>query len=75
MIDDSAMIAVAIKNFPPTFGLARFPGERFRIEPSACYVSDGRVMLYVYVQRNGEWLAFSKGTVAELSGQIVRGAR
>ncbi len=61
----------AIAEFPAEFGLRAFPGERFRISEAACFVSEGRVVLYTYVLRDGNWLAFAKGSPAELRREIT----
>lgn len=63
-------IAGAIATFPPTFGLRGFPGLVFRISESASYVSGDTIMLYTQVSRDGQWLDFAKGTIAELRSQI-----
>lgn len=61
----------AVASFPETFGLKAFPNEVFSIIRSACYYWDGGgVMLYTYILRDGDWKAFSKGTVEELRNEI-----
>jgi len=61
-------VTEARSQFPDTFGLRGFPGERFHINESASYVSGGEVLLYVFTE-GGE--AFSKGTPAELRRELV----
>ena len=59
--------------FGQVFGLRAFPGERFRIFESECFVSESvRVMLYTSVERNGGWSSFAKGTELELHQQAVK---
>lgn len=67
-------IVNAAAEFPETFGLRAFPGEKFRVSISASYVSDGQVMLYtdVWSRARGEWQSFAKGTPAELRAQICK---
>ena len=60
----------AIKRFPATFGLRAYPGT-FRISRSASYESQGQILLYTQVKRDGLWLDFAKGTEGELRSQIV----
>jgi hypothetical protein len=66
---DAQKIDAAVTRFPDRFGLREFPGSSFYIERAACFVSEGRVMLYTYVYESG--LAFSKGTEDELRREIV----
>ncbi len=61
-----------IAKFPAEFSLRAFPGEKFKIVESQSYMEDGKILLYVYGFRNGEWLAFAKGTPEELQAQIVK---
>lgn len=71
----------AIASFPPEFGLRSFPGARFRINPRACYYSDGyenewgrqkpSVILYTQRLTSAGWVDFAKGTPAELHDELV----
>ena len=69
-----AEVGEAIKLFPATFGLRAFPGRVFRIEPEASYWSEleGQPLLYAFVECDGKWLSFAKGTVAELRREMVK---
>lgn len=74
--EEQAIIAQAVAEFPPEFGLRAFPGKRFKIVEGASYYSNGPV-LYTYVLQTegewkGEWFAFAKGTPGELRAQMVR---
>lgn len=70
MTDDQE-IEAAVKRFPKEFGLKGFPGKRFTIERSACYIGFGKVTLYVYVKTETGWLAFCKGFELELQREIT----
>lgn len=73
-MSDAELIKAASEFFGDTFGLKAFPEDTFRIQRAASYVAHGmrpRIMLYVYRQVDGDWLAFAKGTVVELLGQAV----
>jgi hypothetical protein len=61
----------AIASFPADFGLRAFPGERFVILESACYVSGGIVFLYTGIKTSDGYRAFCKGTIGELKSQIT----
>lgn len=82
MNEEAAAIESAIARIEATgmvnddgeFGLRceRAEGTRFKISRGASFDrGDGVIYLYVYVLRGDRWLAFSKGTVSELLGQIV----
>jgi hypothetical protein len=61
----------AIAEFPKTFGLRAFPGDRFAINRSASFESprgSGRIMLYVFT---AEGKAFCKGSPNELRSEII----
>jgi hypothetical protein len=70
-MSDRDKIRAAIAQFPATFGLRGFPGGVFRLSPDSSYVSGGRVALYTQRKDGDSWNDFSKGTEAELRGQIV----
>lgn len=70
-ISAEARIRAAIDRFPPTFGLRGFPGDVFRISPTASYISGGDLMLYTQRKEGGHWLDFSKGTEPELRAEVV----
>ncbi len=67
-----AALKAAIAQFPAEFGLRAFPGERFRIEPAACFYAERGPVLYVYRKVEGAWIAFSKGSAEELTNNLVR---
>lgn len=68
----SERIASAAAAFPSAFGLYNFPGKVFRISEHASYENGDQVMLYTEVQReDGTWVAFAKGTPAELRQHLV----
>lgn len=70
--EQQKLIAEAVKQFPPTFSLKAFPNDTFRISLAHSYVNDNRVVM-LYPERlmpNGEWAAFSKGTVEELKREV-----
>jgi len=59
----------AVSAFPEVFGLRGFPGKKFTLSVRASYIaSDGTVMLYTLTE---EGLPFAKGTVAELTREVV----
>lgn len=62
--------------FGEVFGLRAFPGLEFTVSESASYYSDSEgVLLYSYSRKAGsdeKWLAFAKGTVANLRANIVK---
>ena len=65
---EEAMVDKAIAEFPQTFGLRAFPGQKFHINRSASFVSMGKVKLYVF---NDKGLAFAKDTPAALRRELV----
>lgn len=62
------VIDKAYARFPKEFGLRAFPGKRFTLNRSACFISAGKVQLYVYT---ADGLAFSKGTPSELRKEVT----
>jgi len=78
----NAAVREAVASFPPEFGLRAYPGEVFRVSPTASYWSDFEGGVLVYTQVRGrplfaqdappEWMDFAKGTPAELRRQLVR---
>src|SRR5262245_54751443 len=71
-LNGPALIAQADAQFPEFFKLRAFPGKRFRINLSASYISEGQVVLYTDVEsQDGAWLAFAKGSPAELQAEVV----
>lgn len=70
--NESQVIALEIANFPAEFGLNAFPGKRFRISPSASYVTRDSIQLYTEIQDGNRWLSFAKATPEELSHQIAQ---
>jgi hypothetical protein len=67
-----AMVMDAMKQFPAEFGLKAFPGEKFRVSLRTSYVNDsGVVMLYTERLVGDKWLDFAKGTVTELTANMV----
>lgn len=77
--NDAIKLISHCKNFfPETFSLRAFRGETFRISIYASYVKDydGKVEVMLYTERlceDGVWKCFAKGTVHELSEQVVCG--
>ena len=69
--DETRAIADAAAQFPETFGLRAFPGERFRISPRASYMSGEKVVLYTQVRQGEAWVDFAKGTPAEIRAQVT----
>ena len=81
-------LTVAIAKFPSTFGLRAFPGDTFRVSPSASYMTDAyrwdhetnttvRVtpVPMLYTERlceDGVWRDFAKGTTEELLQNVVK---
>ena len=60
------LIAELEAEYGKVFGLAAFPGRRFRISRTASYWSDYTASFQIYTQRDcGEkgWLDFAKDTV------------
>lgn len=58
--------------FPGEFGLRAFPGMTFRVSEAASYYSDSEgVMLYTEVKTENTWMAFCKGSPAELRKEMV----
>jgi len=66
--EDEKRVQEEAAKFPKVFGLRRFPGKRFEIVLSQSYVSDDKVLLYVFLE-GGD--AFAKGTPEELRREIV----
>ena len=71
VVSDDEKIRAAIARFPTTFGLRGFPGDVFRISPTASYVSGGRVLLYTQRKDGNQWLDFSKGSESELRREVT----
>ena len=71
VVSDDEKIRAAIARFPATFGLRGFPGDVFRISPTASYVSGGRVLLYTQRKDGNQWLDFSKGGESELRREVT----
>lgn len=71
MQNHEEMVKTAAIAFPETFGLRACPGDSFRIDLAASYVSQGVVYLYVFVRRGETWLSFAKATALELELEIV----
>lgn len=75
--DQRAILATIIARFPETFGLRAFPGETFRLSLDASYfprlLDRDESLALLYTQRlvGGQWLCFAKGTIAELSREII----
>jgi len=86
-IDQEAeLVAAAVAEFPSEFGLRGYPGQAFRVSPTASYYSRGwdrgefdrspaGVQVYTQVNRDGEWMDFAKGTVAELRRELTDSPR
>jgi hypothetical protein len=70
-MSDDEKIRAAIARFPPTFGLRGFPGDVFRLSPTASYVSGGRVLLYTQRKDGNQWLDFAKETEPELRREVI----
>lgn len=68
---DKQRVSEAADRFPATFGLRAFPGDTFTILRQASYVSEGQVMLYTGILKDGRYLAFAKGTPEELQANVV----
>lgn len=74
-------IDAAIRTFPKRFGLRAFPGKTFKIVRSHCLWDTGEYhgypqnepgpLLYTFVQDEDQWLAFAKGSPAELRRELV----
>lgn len=69
---DSERIDTEIGKFPEVFGLRGFPGQRFKINRSASFVSRGHVALYVFTE---EGKAFCKGSPGELRRELLTFAK
>lgn len=74
---EQKIVDETIKQFPESFGLRAFPGQRFRLSRSASYFrGPGEavgLMLYTEVlKENGQWSDFCKGTIEELRRNIVQ---
>jgi hypothetical protein len=61
-----------LEQFGEEFALHAYRGYVFRIEHTACYGSEGRVFLYVYIKKGDGWESFCKVTPAELRAAIVK---
>jgi hypothetical protein len=70
--EEQEQLAEAISKFPSTFGLREFPGKSFRISPESSFVSDGKLMIYTQILRDGTWLDFAKEEQGELRRQIIQ---
>jgi hypothetical protein len=71
-MQDEETIKRVVNWFTATFGLRAFPGEIFRISPSASYVVDGKVMLYIERRfTDDRWVEFAKGTISQLQEVVV----
>lgn len=75
MLTPEVKLKNAIALFPARFGMRRFPGDVFRISTQDSYVGDnGEPILYterLSPQTESYWLAFAKGTVAEVRREVV----
>lgn len=72
--ENKAEIARQIALFPATFEMVSERGATFRISADSGYVNDnGEVQLYTEVLRNGVWLSYAKGTLAELEAVALVG--
>lgn len=69
--EQERLIREAAAQFPEGFRLRAFPNDVFSIDIAASFVSEGKVLLYTAVWRDGEWKAFAKGTISELKAQIL----
>lgn len=58
--------------FPDEFGLRAFPGKRFSVCKASSFMGADGVQVYVYVwdDDRDEWLAFSRGTEAEIRKEM-----
>jgi hypothetical protein len=80
--DEQAQVRDAAASFPPTFGLRAFPGDVFRINAGASFVSEGAVQLVIDVQRTAQhdqwlspddsrdWLNFTRDTPAAIRREL-----
>jgi len=68
-MSDDEKIRTAIAKFPATFGLRGFPGDVFRISPTASY--SGRLTLYTQRKVGNQWLDFAKGSESELRREVI----
>lgn len=72
VVSDDEKIRDAIARFPATFGLRGFPGDVFRLSPTASYIdSSRRLILYTQRKTGNQWLDFSKGTEPELRREVT----
>jgi len=71
---EKQQIADAVATFPETFGLRAFPGDTFRVSPGHSYMgSDGAIQVYTErLCEDGVWKSFAKGTVPELTLEVVK---
>ena len=70
---EQQQIDEAILKFPGEFRLRAYPAYRFRLSDRLRHFVDhnGDVQLVVdAMQPNGEWLNFSRGTVAEIAREV-----
>jgi hypothetical protein len=72
---DEKKIDEAAAKFPPAFGLRAYKDRLFRVNRSASYCTDGRVVLYTTIlatggPQAGQWLDFIKGSFLELKREI-----
>lgn len=72
VVSDAEKIRTAIERFPATFGLRGYPGDVFRLSPTASYIDDSRrVMLYTQRKTGNQWLDFAKGSESELRREVI----
>jgi len=55
-------------SLPATFGLRAFPGSVFRVNEAHCF--DDQIAVDIRSQ-DGQWLSFSRGTVAEVKAEVT----
>ncbi len=67
---DQGLIEREAAKLPVQFELKAFPGDKFTINKSSSYVSDGKAVLYVGILRDGVYQDFSKGSLMEIAAQI-----
>lgn len=65
-------LADTLASFPARFGLRGFPGDVFRCSETDSYTDDrGAVVVYTERLVDGKWLAFAKGSAAEVRREMV----
>ena len=71
--EELKLVADAAAMFPAEFGLRGFPGKKFRVNLNNSYVSTGTatVQLYTDIWVCDRWLDFAKGTIEELTKEVV----